>query len=972
MVRVVKGIAIAGIALLLTGTRVPSASFGRTIALPLERTIALSLERTLAPSHASVEAVAVDTPAQNNAPALPRFKVEIPDLKTEGRTIHVAAGGDLQQAIDEARGGDRIELEPRATYEGPFRLKAKDGDRWIVITSSAAPPKPGHHIQPSDGAQMPKLVSAADVVVSADPGAHHYRFVALEFTPKSGSFVNTLIQLGDDGTPAKLVPHHLIVDRCYVHGDARIGGRRGIALNASAAAVIDSYLSDFKEVGADSQAVSGWSGPGPFRIAGNYLEAAGENIMFGGADPKIPDLVPADIEIVHNHLAKPLRWKKGHSTFEGVEWTVKNLFELKNARRVLVDGNLFEYNWPQAQNGFAILFTVRNQDGGAPWSTIEDVTFANNLVRHVAAGINMLGRDDNNPSQQARRIAVRNNVFLDVGGDWGNGRLFQLLDGTSGVTVDHNTAFQTGSILFGGDHAPHTGFVFQNNVVTLTEHGITGSGTGEGTDTLMRYFPGAIVRRNVIVGGTAGRYPADNFFPASLQDAGLTIPREGDFRLALARPYARAATDGRDPGADIDAVAKALDGIDSAGLRPRSTARADVIGLLGALDWWPGHQSVFWLSLVLIVYIYLGYPLLAGLRAMALPKPHRRTPIEPSVSIIVIVHNEAERIAARIENLLALDYPRDRLEIVIGSDGSTDDTVERAQRYEPGVQVRAFREHRGKPAIVNALVPVVRGKIVIFADARQRFNAGTVRALVANFADPDVGAASGELMLTAGGETGSAGCGTAFYWRYEKFIRSAEGRVDSTVGATGAIYSIRRGLFEPIPEDTLLDDVLIPLRIARRGYRVVFEPAARAHDSASATARQEFVRKTRTIAGMFQLLAREAWLLNPFSNRLWFQTVSHKVLRLALPMLHAAFLVSNVALADAGFYGLMLAGQVIFYAAALVGATPRQARRRSIVFTAPCAMCLLIWATIVGFVRFITHRQQVTWERVSSPALENP
>jgi cellulose synthase/poly-beta-1,6-N-acetylglucosamine synthase-like glycosyltransferase len=266
----------------------------------------------------------------------------------------------------------------------------------------------------------------------------------------------------------------------------------------------------------------------------------------------------------------------------------------------------------------------------------------------------------------------------------------------------------------------------------------------------------------------------------------------------------------------------------------------------------------------------------------------------------------------------------------------------------------------------------VGGDVVIFADARQRFDAGTVRALVANFADDRVGAASGELVLTAGSGTATAGHGTAFYWRYEKFIRASEGRADSTVGATGAIYAIRRELFEPIPEDTLLDDVLIPLRIVRRGYRVVFEPGARAHDTASATARQEFVRKTRTIAGMFQLLSREGWLLNPFSNRLWLETVSHKVLRLALPMLHAAFLVSNVALADAGLYGLVLAGQVAFYAAALVGASQRQARRRSIIVTAPCAMCLLIWATIVGFVRFITHRQRVTWERVSSPALENP
>ncbi len=301
---------------------------------------------------------------------------------------------------------------------------------------------------------------------------------------------------------------------------------------------MDSYFSDFKERTADAQAIAGWNGPGPFRIAGNYLEASGENIMFGGADPTIPGLVPADIEVVRNHMAKPLRWKKDDPSFEGVEWAVKNLFELKNARRVLVDGNLFEYNWPHAQNGFAILFTVRNQDGGAPWSVVEDVTFTNNVVRHVAAGINVLGRDDNHPSEQTRRIAIRNNVFLDVGGAWGNGRLFQLLDGTSGVTIEHNTAFQTGSILFGGDHAPHTGFVFQNNIVPHNEHGITASGTGPGNPTLERFFPGAVFRGNVIVGAQAGVYPQGNAFPA------IARRKRGVARVELARslplwsPYA--------------------------------------------------------------------------------------------------------------------------------------------------------------------------------------------------------------------------------------------------------------------------------------------------------------------------------------------------------------------------------------------------------------------------------------------------
>jgi biofilm PGA synthesis N-glycosyltransferase PgaC len=389
------------------------------------------------------------------------------------------------------------------------------------------------------------------------------------------------------------------------------------------------------------------------------------------------------------------------------------------------------------------------------------------------------------------------------------------------------------------------------------------------------------------------------------------------------------------------------------------------------LDWRPSAGAFFWMSLVLLVYVYGGYPIIAAVRARLSAKPRRRAPIEPTVSIVVIAHNEAERIGGRVENLLALDYPRHKLQIVIGSDGSTDDTVERARRYERfGVTVRAFQQHRGKPAVVNALVPLVRSEIVVFADARQRFERQTVRQLVANFADSHVGAASGELVITASDGTAPAGHGAALYWRYEKAIRSAEGLVDSTIGATGAIYAIRRALFEPIPEDTLLDDVLIPLRVVRRGYRVVFEPEARAYDGASSTALQEFVRKTRTIAGMFQLMAREGWLLNPLENRLWFETISHKVLRVALPMFHVSVLASNIVLADSAFFGMTLALQVMFYAAAIVGLIQRDARRRVMVFSAPCAMCLLLWATIVGFYRFITHRQQVTWERVPAPATQ--
>src|SRR5688572_28053852 len=496
------------------------------------------------------------------SPELPRARVEVSEPAATGRTIHVAAGDSLQSALDEAKPGDRITLEAGATYKGPFRLPKKDGDAWIVITSNRLRELPaGKRVNPSQARHMPKLLASSSVIV-ADKGAHHYRIAGVEVAPADGEFIHNLIELGSEDAGLDDGPHHIVFDRSYVHGDPRKGGRRGFAMNGRNIAVVHSYVSDFKEVGADSQAIAGWNGPGPFKIENNYLEAAGENVMFGGADPAVKGLVPADIEILRNHFSKPLRWKIDHPSYEGTPWAVKNLFELKNARRVLVDGNLLEYNWPHAQNGFAILFTVRNQDGGAPWSVVDDVTFSNNVVRHVAGGVNILGRDDNHPSQQTRRIAIRNNVFLDVGGSWGNGRLFQLLESTHGVAIVNNTGFQTGSLLFGGDHPPHTGFVFEGNVVPHNEYGITASGTGPGSQTLDKFFPGAVFRGNVLVGGNPRNYPVNNSFPATLESIGAVPPQRGSKlalpQLTLPGSTGRGGTEGRPPGADIAAVQKAL------------------------------------------------------------------------------------------------------------------------------------------------------------------------------------------------------------------------------------------------------------------------------------------------------------------------------------------------------------------------------------------------------------------------------
>jgi hypothetical protein len=563
--RVVAGTLAAFLGLALVGSRIEPTSSANSESYAADDSAATGdvagMSAAVAADQTRSNRSAVNTmqrPAANGVePELPRVSVDTTEVATNGHVIRVAAGGDLQAAIDKARPGDRIALEPGATYRGPFRLTRKDGDAWIVIGTGDKDLVPDdQRVIPSDASMMARLVSASGgAVIETEPAAHHYRLTGLEILPVEGAFLRALIQVGAEEGPAEALAHHIIIDRCYLHGDPRRGTRRGIALNARESAVINSYLSDFKEVGADSQAIGGWNGPGPFKIENNYLEAAGENVMFGGADPSIDGLVPADIEIVGNHMSKPLSWRADDPHFQGTAWSVKNLFELKNARRVLVDGNLFEYNWPHAQNGFAILFTPRNQDGRSPWSVVEDVTFVNNLVQHVAAGVNVLGHDDIHSSQPTRRIAIRNNLFLDVGGKWGVGRLFQLLDGTSEVTIEHNTAQQTDSFIVGGDRAPHTHFVFQNNIAFQNAYGLIGSGTGPGRPTLDRYFPGAVMRRNVIIGGSADRYPSDNFFPTSAEQVGFVDAPGRDFRLKPSSSYKHAATDRGDVGADTDKVA---------------------------------------------------------------------------------------------------------------------------------------------------------------------------------------------------------------------------------------------------------------------------------------------------------------------------------------------------------------------------------------------------------------------------------
>ena len=279
--------------------------------------------------------------------------------------------------------------------------------------------------------------------------------------------------------------------------------------------------------------------------------------------PAIPNLVPSDVTFRRNHLSKPTEWRKER-------WQVKNLFELKNARRVLVEGNLFENNWHAAQTGYAIVLTPRNASGRSPWASVEDVTFRLNVVRHVAAVFNMLGTDNNEPSGRLRRVNITHNLFADVDHrSWGgNGAFLQLGDGPTDIRVEHNTIIHSGNVIsaYGGTRdrpVPVVGLTYRDNLSRHNQFGVIGAGRANGNDTLNIFFPGALFTNNVLAGGPGSRYPGGNFFPPMAEFEGQFVDfTGGDYRLASSSRYRRSATDGTDLGANLENLEK-IAGADS-------------------------------------------------------------------------------------------------------------------------------------------------------------------------------------------------------------------------------------------------------------------------------------------------------------------------------------------------------------------------------------------------------------------------
>jgi hypothetical protein len=477
-------------------------------------------------------------------------------VAAHAETIKVAAGGDLQAALASAKPGDTVELPAGATFIGTFTLPKKDGDAFIVVRSEGVDDtsRAGRATPTMKLARLQAPANAPALQTGA--GAHHWRIESLEI---AGATTGNLVELGDGSDAQRsleLVPHDLVIDRCYIHGDAGRGARRCVALNSATTTVRNSHISDCKAEGEDGQAIAGWNGPGPFQILDNYLEGAGENILFGGADPAIENLVPSGITIRGNLIAKPPSWR-------GTKWQVKNLLELKNARNVTIDGNVLEYNWQAAQSGFAVLFTVRNQDGRCGWCQVEQVAFTNNILRHIAAGIEILGKDDNHPSKQTSGITIKNNLISDVDPTrWGgNGYALQVLGGPRDVTMDHNTIIQEHAMGLVQVEGPHVaGFAFTNNVAQQGAYGIIGQDHAPGNDTIATFFPRSIFAGNVIGGGESSRYPSHNQYPSVTEFRRQFVSYDGaDYHLTRESSWRGSATDREDVGVNFATLARPAD-----------------------------------------------------------------------------------------------------------------------------------------------------------------------------------------------------------------------------------------------------------------------------------------------------------------------------------------------------------------------------------------------------------------------------
>ncbi len=555
---------------------------------------------------------------------LPRvyMKSAIADTPASGNTVLVKTSDELKAALDKAACGDTIRLQAGAVFAGNFKLPARscDDSHWIILRSSAAdgelppegtrispcyagvaslPGRPAFACSPPKNV-MPKITfnSRGSGPITLANGANHYRLVGLEITRESpGAAVSNLVFLqGADSTA-----HHLVFDRVWVHGTAEDDTTRGLLLGSSQdVAVVDSYFTDFHCVAmgscTDAQAIAGGVGDqpmGPYKFVNNFLEASGENIIFGGGQGTVS---PVDIEIRHNHFFKPLTWKRGNPGFvggpSGKAFIVKNLFELKNAQRVLIEGNVLENSWGGfSQTGFAILLTPKSQSSRCPLCRVTDVVVRFNSISHMGSGMQIasIQSASGGAASGAERFAIHDNIFDDIDDrEYGGFGAFAQLSSTvpplRDIVITHNTAFPPKMLFLVGIAVDQKGsnFVFNNNLVAVGKADVSSAGGGDKncafrpaiqgpTGVLKSCFEGMNATRNVLIGSKGG-WPQGNFYP---QDASAVVEdfqggKGGIYRVCGSQQGSKCkkkaeflgkSSDEKDPGADVQAVTAATAGV---------------------------------------------------------------------------------------------------------------------------------------------------------------------------------------------------------------------------------------------------------------------------------------------------------------------------------------------------------------------------------------------------------------------------
>ncbi len=546
-------------------------------------------------------------------PSLPRVFLDTTYARPAGHTLTVNAGGDFQAALNSATCGDTIVLQAGASFPGPFYLPNKAcppasgqaGTGWVYIQSSAytSLPPPGTRVSPSDAVNMPKLVapnnqSAALITWHGNTGeapnpAHHYRFVGIEMRPAPGVNPWAIVYLHANNTTAvSQLPHDITFDRVYIHGDPTVGAAKGIVGNAAAIAVVDSWISDIKELktaNTDTQAFNSWNTPGPIKLVNNHLEAAGENVLFGGAAPMIPNVLESDIEIRRNHFYKPVTWNPNGPNYGNVHWGVKNSLEFKHGIRVLVEGNVFENCWADAQGGQMVLLHPTAEVSTQTWIQVSDVTVRYNLLKNAGAAFVLFGNVNNPPypapgdAQPSQRILIQNNLAYHMGWQYSVGGVTKLFDmdpdGGANFTIDHNTMLFDGSgqagLYFNTDGltTQWANLIVTNNILSAGRYPVGAPASGGFGSTALAY---ATTRHTFAKNAQIGPWPtaggvqpsmftgADHWslgFPANVAAVQFTNVAAGDYSLAPGSPYNNAGTDGKDIGVDMDALTAATSGV---------------------------------------------------------------------------------------------------------------------------------------------------------------------------------------------------------------------------------------------------------------------------------------------------------------------------------------------------------------------------------------------------------------------------